>query len=122
MPKKVKKPKKPTKVEMSPKLYVDLTLKMLPVLIEKIKDELAKHKPEWANAGREEADQIILQVVINLRREIGKDLLTEGITDESIEQYMQEHAKEVDAYLAKNPDIQRKFNELEKEFEAKFPK
>ena len=108
-------------VEMTPKLFVDLTLEMLPKLIEKMADAIAKNKEKLEKASNfEEAMGIIMGIMMELRKEIGGDLLPEGITDEDMETYKKEHQAEVEAYLNSNPDVKAKWDKMQQEFQKKF--
>ncbi len=124
MPKKVKAPKKlevPKKVELTPRLYIDLTLKMLPILMDRMEAEFAKHKEELEQADPGKAMEIIMGILLNIQLAIGKEILPEGITYEDMEQYKRDHEAEINDYFEKNPTIKKKIEELQKEFEAKFP-
>jgi hypothetical protein len=114
--------KKPTKkVELTPKLYIDLTLKMLPLLLNRLDAEFKEHKEEIEQAGPGGAMEIIMGILLNIRLAIGKEILPEGITDEDMEQYKRDHEAEINDYCENNPEIKKKLEDLQKEFEAKFP-
>jgi hypothetical protein len=113
--------KVPKKVELTPKLYIELTLKMLPILMDRLETEFTKHKEEIEKAGPGGAMEIIMGILLNIRLAIGKEVLPEGVTDEDMEQYKRDHEAEINDYCEKNPEIKKKLDELQKEFEAKFP-
>jgi len=113
--------KEPTKkVELTPKLYIDLTLKMLPLLMNHLDTEFKKHEEEL-KASPEKALEIFMEIILEIRQVIGKELLPEGITDEDMEQYKRDHEAEINDYFEKHPEIKEKLEKLQKEFEAKFP-
>jgi hypothetical protein len=116
-----KKEKASKKVELTPKLYIDLTLKMLPILMERMGVEFAKHKEELKQGGPEKGMEIFMGILLNIRLAIGKELLPEGITDEAMERYKEEHEAEIDEYAEQHSEIKKKLDSLQKEFEAKFP-
>ncbi|HUX98102.1 MAG TPA: hypothetical protein VMV49_00990 [Candidatus Deferrimicrobium sp.] len=108
-------------VELTTKLFVELTLEMLPKLISKLADAVAKHKEELENAaGPEEMMQVVFGIILDLRSEIGEDLLPEGITSEDMETFKQEHEVEIQEYIESDPKIKKRWDNLQEDFEEKF--
>ncbi len=108
-------------VELTPKLFVDLTLEMLPKMVSKLADAVAANKEKLANAkGPEEAMGILFGIIMELRNEIGGDLLPEGITNEAMEAYKNEHESEIQEYIQSNPEIKEKWDKMQREFQEKF--
>jgi hypothetical protein len=108
-------------VELTPKLFVDLTLEMLPKIVSKLAEAVAANKEKLEKAtGPEEAMGILFGIIIELRNEIGGDLLPEGITNEAMEAYKNEHESEIQEYIQSNPEIKEKWDKMQREFQEKF--
>ena len=108
-------------MKITPELFIDLTLQMLPKVIAKLEETIAEYQQEIESLDPEEAMQIILDAIIDLRQEIGKELLPEGITDREMENYKREHEAEIEKYLASHPELRDQLNKLEQEFQTRFP-
>ncbi|MHA1651164.1 MAG: hypothetical protein ACTSYB_13300 [Candidatus Helarchaeota archaeon] len=108
-------------VELTPKLFVDLTLEMLPKLVAKLTEAVAANKERLENAsGPGETMGILMEIMLELRNEIGKDILPEGISGEDMEAYKQEHEAEIQEYINSNPEIKEKWENLQQQLESKF--
>ncbi|NVM55734.1 MAG: hypothetical protein HWN66_18690 [Candidatus Helarchaeota archaeon] len=108
-------------VELTPKLFVELTLEMLPKVLSKLVDAVAKNKEKLEKAaGPEELMGILFEIVMELRNEVGGDLLPEGITNEDMEAYKKKHEAEIQEYIESNPEIKEKWDNLQQEFQEKF--
>lgn len=101
--------------------YMDLTLKMLPLVISKLEKKLVEIEKEMEKSGPQNAMQIIMGAVLGLRAEVGQELLPEGITEEDLDNFKKEHEKEIADYLAAHPEIKQKMESLEQDFKSKFP-
>ncbi|MBD3227317.1 MAG: hypothetical protein GF329_03940 [Candidatus Lokiarchaeota archaeon] len=108
-------------MDLTPSEYVNLTIEMMSKLIKVMGDELAKKKKDLEEAsGPQEMMQIIMGIMISLRREIGSELLPEGLTDDDMQKYKKEHEDEIKEYLNNNPEVKEKLETLEKEFKEKM--
>ncbi len=108
-------------VEITPQLYVDLTLKMLPKVISKLAEAVGKNKAKLEKAtDPQEAVQVLFGIILELRNEVGADLLPEGITGSVMESYKVEHEAEIKEYIESNPEIKEKMDAIEKEFKENF--
>jgi len=109
-------------MEMTPALYIELTLKMLPILISRLAEKMESAKEELENATTpEDQMQIIFGIILGLTQEIGEGILPEGITYEDMENYKKEHEAEINEYFQEHPEIQTEIEKLQKEFESIFP-
>lgn len=108
-------------VDLTPELFVDLTLKMLPKIMGKLADAINKSKKKLEQAtDPQEAIQIIFQIIIDLRSEVGEDLLPDGISSEDMENYKTENEAAIQEYLNSNPDVKKKWDNIQNEFQEKF--
>ena len=108
-------------VELTPKLFVDKTLDMLPRVMEKMAEAIKKNKAKLENAtGPQEAMQVIFEIILELRSEIGEEILPEGITSEDMESFKTEHEAEIQEYLNSNPKVKEKWDNLQQEMQEKF--
>jgi len=109
-------------MELTPELYIELTLKVLPILVSKLNEKMEEAKQELENATTpDEQMQIIFGIILSLTQEVGEGVLPEGITYEDIENYKKEHEAEIDEYFQEQPEIQAEIEGLQKQFESIFP-
>ena len=108
-------------VEITPKLFVDVTLEMLPKIIEKLGSAVAENAEKLQNAKNvEEAMQILFGIIVELRYEIGGVLLPEGVTNEDMEDYKAMHQAEIQGYIRSDPEIKKKWDNMQQEFQKRF--
>jgi len=108
-------------VDITPKLYIELTLEMLPKVISKLTEAVAKNKEKLeAATDPQQAVQILFGIIMELRNAIGEDVLPKGVTGVDMETYKAEHEVEIKSYLESNPDIKEKWDGMEIEFKEKF--
>ncbi|NVM28527.1 MAG: hypothetical protein HWN65_06765 [Candidatus Helarchaeota archaeon] len=108
-------------VELSPKLFVELTLEMLPKVITKLTETLEENKEKLRKASNpQDTMQILYEIILEFRNEIGAELLPEGITGVDMEAYTVDYEAEIKEYVESNPEIKEKWHVLETEFKEKF--
>ena len=109
-------------MEITPELYIELTLKMLPILISRLNEKMEEAKEQLENATTpEESMEILFGIILGLGEEIGEGVLPEGITYQDMENYKREHEAEIDEYAREHPEIQTELENLQKQFESIFP-
>ncbi len=107
-------------MDLNAALYVDLTIKMIPTLISKLTDTFSELQEELENYPEEEALKHIFKAFLEVRTEIGKELLPEGITSKDMVSYKKKHKAEIEEYLVAHPEIKHKLDELKEKFKSKF--
>ena len=106
-------------VEITPKLYVDLTIEMVPKALSKLTEGVTGSKEKLeAATDPQQAVQILFGIIKEMREAVGEEVLPEGITNKDMETYKAEHAVEIKEYLDSNPDLKEKLDNLEREFKA----
>jgi hypothetical protein len=119
MPKKVKAPEKGG---LTPKLYIELTMNMIPTLISRIGEKFEAAKEELEKTTDPEGQvNILMNIISDLRQCIGKGILPDGLSEEDMQNYERTHKSGIEAYLKAHPKIQAQMETLEREFESKMP-
>lgn len=109
-------------MEITPDLYIELTLKMLPILISRLNEKMEEAKEQLENAtSPEDQMEIIFGIILELGQDIGEGVLPEGITYQDMENYKREHETEINEYFQAHPEIETELDNLQKEFQSIFP-
>ena len=108
-------------MDMTPEKYIALTIKMTEELVPKLAEAFAGLGDQLESADPEKAMEIVMGALLELRKVIGGDLLPEGVTDEDMMAWEEEHKAEIEEYLTTHPELKEKMDKLEAEFQSQMP-
>ncbi|MHA1265483.1 MAG: hypothetical protein ACTSRS_09635 [Candidatus Helarchaeota archaeon] len=108
-------------IEITPELYVDLTIKMLPLLIERLLETFERNKEQFAELSTpQEGLKVLFGILLEVQQAIGEEVLPEGLTNEAMKTYKKEHGEEIRAYLQSHPALKEKLKVLESQFKQQI--
>ena len=110
-------------VELTVELFVNYTMDILPKVIENMADAFKKHKKKLKKSKDPfSAMAIFMQIMMEIMESFSGDYLPEGITNEQMEKFKEEHDAEINEYLENSPEVKEKWDAMQKELEEIFQK